>query len=305
MKAEINLTPTCSFFELNEPQGPISGRTWGTASEAQAIVLLVHGLGANSGWFEALARRLKVRGLFTVSYDQVGFGKRANQTFQGFEQWLNDLTVVYNHLKTQYKDKPIFVMGNSMGGVVTMAAGPKLHPAGIVLFSPGFDGFPETFKLGFRLKAMATALLSPSSLVKLPYSSDLVTRDEGARAFMDADPEGRFQVPAKMLLELLKLTIYTSKNAKSSPCPFLMLTSGVDRIVNNEVSSKIFDELHAPMKKRRHFQDAWHDLLFDPVIDEVADEVTNFVSQNLVQGAASKEATLNVASGTPLKPSRD
>ncbi len=287
MKAEINLTPTCSFFELNQPEGPITGRTWGTPSESQAIVLLVHGLGAHSGWFEAIARRLKVRGLFTVSYDQVGFGKRANQTFHGYEQWLDDLTSVYNHLKSQYKDKPIFIMGNSMGGVVAMAGGPKLHPQGLVLFAPGFAGFPETFKLGFRLKAMATALLAPNSLVDLPYGSDLVARDEAARTFMDADPDGRFKLPAKMLLELLRLTIYTNKNAKTSPSPVLMLTAGHDRIVNNEVSSKIFEQLVSPMKKRRHFKDAWHDLLFDPVIDEVADEVTNFVSANLTENALS------------------
>ncbi|MBX9770167.1 MAG: lysophospholipase, partial [Candidatus Obscuribacterales bacterium] len=142
-------------------------------------------------------------------------------------------------------------------------------------------------KLGFRLKAMATALLSPNSLVDLPYGSHLVARDEAARAFMDADPDGRFKLPAKMLLELLKLTIYTNKNAKTSPSPVLMLTAGHDRIVNNEVSSKIFEQLVSPSKKRRHFKEAWHDLLFDPVIDEVADEVTNFVSANLAESALS------------------
>ncbi|MBX9877118.1 MAG: lysophospholipase [Candidatus Obscuribacterales bacterium] len=287
MKPEINLTPTCSFFELNHKDGPITGRTWGTASDSPAIVLLVHGLGAHSGWFEAIGRRLKVRGLFAVSYDQVGFGKRASQEFQGYEQWLNDLEFVYNHLRYQHKDKPIFIMGNSMGGVVAMAGGPKLNPQGIILVAPGFDGYPETFKLGFRLKAMATALLSPNSLVDLPYRSDLVAREESARTFMDTDPDGRFSLPAKMLLGLLKLTIYSGKNAKSSPAPVLMLTAGVDRIVNNEVSTKVFDSLIAPAKKRRHFKEAWHDLLFDPVIDEVADEVTSFVNANLTQSAVS------------------
>lgn len=286
MKAEINLTPTCSFFELNQ-DGPITGRTWGTASDSPAIVLLVHGLGAHSGWFEAIGRRLKVRGLFAVSYDQVGFGKRADQEFLGYEQWLDDLASVYNHLKKQYKDKPIFIMGNSMGGVVAMAGGPKLNPQGLILVAPGFDGYPETFKLGFRLKGMATALLSPNSLIDLPYGSDLVARDEQARAFMDSDPDGRFKLPAKMLLGLLKLTIYTNKYAKSSPCPLLMLTAGVDRIVNNEVSTRVFDALEAPTKKRRHFKDAWHDLLFDPVIDEVADEVTSFINANLTQSSLS------------------
>jgi len=64
-----------------------------------------------------------------------------------------------------------------------------------------------------------------------------------------------------------------------------MFTSGVDRIVNNEVSTRVFDQLVAPNKKRSHIKEAWHDLMFDPEIDQVVDEVATFVSQNLLEKA--------------------
>ena len=63
MTTDINLTPTASLIQIakSDESGscpPITGRTWGTASECRAAALLIHGLGAHSAWFEALGRRL-------------------------------------------------------------------------------------------------------------------------------------------------------------------------------------------------------------------------------------------------------
>src|SRR5271155_2430231 len=99
---DINLHSTAACFEIETAPSDASGsvpnyklqaRSWGRASDCQAAVLLVHGLGAHSGWFEALARRLKVRNLFVLSYDQVGFGKRRQEKFTSGKQWFDDLAV--------------------------------------------------------------------------------------------------------------------------------------------------------------------------------------------------------------------
>jgi alpha-beta hydrolase superfamily lysophospholipase len=58
-----------------------------------------------------------------------------------------------------------------------------------------------------------------------------------------------------------------------------MMTAGVDRVVNNAVNERYFARLACPSKKRRHFEQAWHDLMFDPVIDELTDEVVSWMSE--------------------------
>ena len=123
MAADINLTPTASFFEINGSEHPGGGkfphgpsmpvRTWGSPGDCQSAALLIHGLGAHSGWFEALGRRLKVRRIFALSYDQLGFGKRQAEVFRTYQQWLADLTVAYNHLYSIIGSKPIYLMGNT------------------------------------------------------------------------------------------------------------------------------------------------------------------------------------------------
>lgn len=280
MISEINLTPTSSQSELALGGGePIPIRSWGSPKDCKAVALLVHGLGAHSGWFEALARQLKIRGFYSISYDLIGFGKRRNAPFWSYSQWLDDLIRIYDHLKEIHPDKQVYLMGNSMGGLLSLAATEFISPDGLVLFSPGFDGYPRTFTNRYRITTIVNALLRPEQEVGLPYGCDIVTRDQPTRNWIENDPDRRFRVPGKMMLELLKLSKNVLKNFKSMKAPVLMLTAGKDQIVSNSVNMTFFAALNAPHKKRIQFEDAWHDLMFDPVIDEVADEIVIWMDE--------------------------
>lgn len=244
------------------------------------MALLVHGLGAHSGWFEAFARQLKVRRIFAVSYDHVGFGKRRQEAFTSYTQWLDDLVRVFDYLKQTYTGKPVYVIGNSMGGLLSLVAAQYFQADGLVLLSPGFDGAPETFTWYYRAITILKAVVRPEMEVILPYDATLVTRDEGARAFINADEEGRFRVPGKYLLQLLHLSNAVKRTAHTVNAPVLMLTAGKDRIVHHKVNLRFFDKLTAPAKRHKHFADAWHDLMFDPQVDEVAEDVVEWMSQD-------------------------
>ncbi|MBI4532474.1 MAG: alpha/beta fold hydrolase [Candidatus Melainabacteria bacterium] len=281
MPSEINLTPTASLFEIGPTNEPITGRTWGTSSECRAVALLVHGLGAHSGWFEAMGRRLKVRRIYAMAYDQRGFGGRQGQAFFGYQQWLDDLTTVYSYLKTQATGRPIYLIGNSMGALITLMAANSLKPSGLVLSSPGFAGYPATFTIAFRIKAILMALLAPRSQVCLPYPDDFISRDASVKEWIGSDPQRRRLIPTIMLLELLKLTWKVSTQARIIECPVFMMTAGVEKIVNNKVNADYFERLICPEKKKLHLSEAWHDLMFDPAIDNVADEVVSFMSDCL------------------------
>jgi len=287
MPTEINLTPTASYLEIRPTgagsQATASGvpatellpaRTWGAANNCLSAALLVHGLGAHSGWFEALGRRLKVRRIFALAYDQVGFGKRRAEKFVSRQQWYDDLASAYAYLQTVVGNKPIFVMGNSMGAAVSLkvVADGLVKPAGLAMFSPGFDGHPDRFKLSYRLSTITKALMNPEEEVALPYTPDMVTRSESVRIWLNNDPDMRFSPTGKMLLELLKLSMSLPKVRKVD-CPVLMVTSGKDNIVDVKACKRLFDRLESPEKKSHVFSEAWHDLMFDPDIDELTDRL--------------------------------
>lgn len=285
MVTEINLTPTASYLDIACPATSpgaaatkLPARTWGTPKDCVAGAVLVHGLGAHSGWFEALGRRLKVRRIFALAYDQVGFGKRRQEKFCSKEQWFNDLSTAFAHARQMVGDKPIFIMGNSMGAAVSLkvVADGNIAPSGLIMFSPGFDGHPSTFRTTYRVSALLRACLKPDSDIDLPYTPDMVTRTEAVRAWLTNDPDRRFTPSGRMLIGVLKLSFDIAK-VKAINCPALMLTAGIDNIVDGKVSSRIFERLSAPRKDKRVFDEAWHDLMFDPVIEELSDQVADWI----------------------------
>jgi alpha-beta hydrolase superfamily lysophospholipase len=278
--SQINLEPTSTEFQMQCLTGPaLPARSWGNATNASAVALLVHGLGAHSGWFEAFAHELEIRGICSVSYDHAGFGKQKDVPFISYKQWLDDLVRVFDYLRASIPaGKPIFLVGNSMGGLLSLVAAEFIEPDGLVLLSPGFDGSPETFTTMYRLRTIVKALLWPDLELPLPYDARLVTRDKPTQAWINADPEGRFSVPGKHLLQLLHLSNATKHKAGRVKMPVLMLTAGQDKIVNNVVNRAFYAKLVAPSKKARHFDEAWHDLMFDPLVDEVAEEVVGWMS---------------------------
>lgn len=278
VNADINLTPTATLVDI----GTITGRSWGLVSESYAGVLLVHGLGGHSGWFEPLARRLKVRQIFALAYDQVGFGKRKTEVFSSSEQWLSDLIKVVRHLKALLGDKPIFLVGNSMGGLIALKALPSLSPAdiaGLTLLAPAFEGHPKTFPWHYKLNMLFKALLNPEQEYPLPYQIDAVTDQEAVKVWLKNEIDGDFHISGRMILSLLGLTQGLRFSNLNAGCPILMLTAGRDSLVDNRTNKYIYDRLLCPQKQQRLFGSAMHDLTLDPVIDQVADEIVSWIHQ--------------------------
>jgi alpha-beta hydrolase superfamily lysophospholipase len=291
MLDEINLTPTNSYIEITNNNDSILLRTWGNPNESKAIALLVHGLGAHSAWFEAFARLLKIEGIFVVSYDLVGFGKKRKHNFFSYSQWLDDLLTTYDYLKSLFIEKPIYILGNSMGALVSLAALSRIQPAimpnGIVLLSPGLNGNPKIFTFSYKAISITKALLNPESIIDLPYSVDLVVRDANIRSWLDNDPDRRFSIPGKMVLELLKLTKRV-EDLSSLPVPLLMMTAGNEFIVDNQKNIAYFNSLKAPQKDLLHFEQAYHDLVLDPEVDEVAKSFVSWQSQICLKDVISQ-----------------
>lgn len=282
---EIDLSPTSSFSPLQTSHGDVELRKWLPATEHSACALLVHGLGAHSGWFEAIGRRLSRNRLLAVSYDHVGFGTRRKTRLTSYTQWVDDLCAVYEHL-LRSQSKPVFMMANSMGALLAIAAlseNPELFYGkrggestlpGLALFSPGFDGYPQTFTLAYKIRAILSALVAPGALVKLPYGPEQIARDRYVQEWIAQDEGHLSSVPGSMLLELLKLSRkIDSLSPVELAVPVLMLTAGIERIVNPKVNQKFFEQLSAPGKQWKVYEESFHDLMFDPVLDAVVDEI--------------------------------
>lgn len=279
MPVEINLTPTCRFEDIGTQANPIKARRWSPSSFDYGA-LLMHGLGAHSGWFEPFAARLAQKGVDAFSYDQAGFGERMRTSPAHLSKtWNSDLDYVIRRYQEMMQDKPFFLMGNSMGAMValrwlcTTTDLPK-GLRGLVLFSPGFGGNPERFSLLYQLSALATAIFAPKKMVELPYEVSDITRHENVRQDLKADPKMMLSIEAGLGFELFSLTQDVSKLPKNLTLPLFLAMAGKEYIVDNKATLKYFEQVQTSSKTKFAYPEAFHDLMFDACQEQLIQDLT-------------------------------
>jgi acylglycerol lipase len=124
-------------------------RTWvqwhGDASrQPLGIILALHGFNDHSGGMALPGSGLSRRGYRVYAYDQRGFGRAPHRgIWPGSEQLIADLRTATHLLKARFPDQPLYLLGESMGGAVMMAASIEKDPPiadGMVLVAPAVWG---------------------------------------------------------------------------------------------------------------------------------------------------------------------
>lgn len=117
-------------------------RRW-LLARPRAIVIGVHGFNDYSNAFTGAGEYFKKRGIATYAYDQRGFGQSGERGIwagkNNLTRDLRDFTVL---IARRYPKTPVFIMGESMGGAVTLLtdAEEKLPVSGLVLVAPAVWG---------------------------------------------------------------------------------------------------------------------------------------------------------------------
>jgi len=124
----------------NEKQD-IMYRKWGLHSP-KAVFLLVHGLGGYSGRWQFLADFFLQHDISSYAIELRGFGptKGPRGHVASFDQYFEDISCLKNIISKENPDKKIFIIGESLGGLISFLAVAKAKKLfnGLILLSPAF-----------------------------------------------------------------------------------------------------------------------------------------------------------------------
>jgi alpha-beta hydrolase superfamily lysophospholipase len=112
---------------------------WGDNEHPQAVVLALHGFNDYRNAFATLGPFLATQGILTYAYDQRGFGATALRGLWGGEERLiSDMRMLSRLVRDRHPEVPFFLVGESMGGAVLMAAASATGKptAGVILIAP-------------------------------------------------------------------------------------------------------------------------------------------------------------------------
>lgn len=153
-------------------------RTWMPADVApKAIVVALHGFNDYSKFFDKPGTWLAGRGIASYAFDQRGFGMTPDRGYwPGSEAMAADLASFARLVASRHPGRPLYLLGDSMGGAVTLVAmtGPQardLAPrvAGVVLVAPAVWGratmpWYQRWALALGVRIMPGVRLTPRGL---------------------------------------------------------------------------------------------------------------------------------------------
>lgn len=146
-----------SFVSYDGTRLPL--RSWIAPDRSRAVIIAVHGFNDYSNFITDPALWFSEHNLSVYAYDQRGFGNAPKRGFwPGKEAYAEDLQALIQAIKTRYPDKPLFLLGESMGAavVLNMLASRKISVEGVILAAPavrGWDAMPWWQRWGVKAAA--------------------------------------------------------------------------------------------------------------------------------------------------------
>ncbi|MGE5503447.1 MAG: lysophospholipase [Actinomycetota bacterium] len=122
-------------------------RAWLPKGRTDAVILALHGMNDYSHAFDGPGTFLSRHGIAVYAYDQRGFGKGPHPGYwSDGADMAADLLTAARLVAARHPGKPLFLLGESMGGAVAMlaAAGhPPPEIKGVILSAPAVWGRAE------------------------------------------------------------------------------------------------------------------------------------------------------------------
>jgi alpha-beta hydrolase superfamily lysophospholipase/tetratricopeptide (TPR) repeat protein len=233
---------------LRMPTPDAPGLVWCDPSvPRKGILICVHGLSLHHGAYQDFAERMAPEGYTVIAFDIRGFGSY-NQAYGAeevdFDSCVDDLQSVIKVMRHDNPGIPIFLLGESMGGAISLRVASKHETLldGLIASVPAGKRFDDT---GMKFQ-VAKHLLKKRSR---PF--DIGTRvvrqattDPELKSKWSEDPMVRLNMSPKELLRFQKLcsrNMESAANIKS--IPVIVFQGMNDKLIRPDGTLQVFHAL--------------------------------------------------------------
>jgi len=254
------------YFEGFE-EGKMFYQYWLPDSGVIKVYLIaIHGWATHSDRIAVPAKYFTEKGFAVYSFDLRGHWRNAGE-LKGYivsmKHIQKDLELFYNIVAEDAKDKNIFLMGHSLGGLVVIKYALE-HPEllGIMISSPWL-GLAVKLSFGKKVaKAISPlmAKLAPKFQIENPIIQEDMTSDPEILKEHIEDPEKIGSMVTKTFVEINKTIKNVFKNVKNLNVSCLIMQAGDERLVSREKTEAFYEKIDFEDKKFILYEDFLHEL---------------------------------------------
>jgi alpha-beta hydrolase superfamily lysophospholipase len=258
-------------------------QSWRPAGPTRAVLINVHGLGDHSGLYATLVEHFTTRGIAVYAPDVRGNGRSPGQRgyVERWEEYLEDLERFIAVVRQEEPDRPMFLLGNSLGGLIVLDY--ALHSPegirGVIAASPplGRLGVPAPLLALGRVFSR----IWPRFSVRTGMDLSGLARDPVVLQTVLADPLFHRVGTARLSTEVAAAIARVQAAAPRFPLPLLVLHGSADRMVPPEGSRAFVARVGHPDRELREYPGAYHVLFADLDYERVLTDVEQWIVARL------------------------
>jgi alpha-beta hydrolase superfamily lysophospholipase len=244
---------------------PLHLYCWPPAGAPRGVLLATHGHGEYTLKYTHVAEALNAGGYAYCGYDTRGHGRSGGPRghVPRYEAFLSDLHQVREAVEEMFPALPLFLLGHSLGGQITLAYLIERQPsiAGAVVSAPWLRPIftPPAWKMMLArvLSGAAPAFQQDTGLdAAVPMTHDEVLKN--------AYPEPHLShslMSARLGMEALARGEAVFQRAAEVRAPLLLLHGEADGVFAASDSQAFFERVGAPDKTFRIYPGLYHEIL--------------------------------------------
>lgn len=249
----------------------------------RATVVIAHGLGEHSGRYAHVAEALVAADLAVYALDHRGHGRSEGKRacIDDHVYAVEDIDTLVNSARREQKARasgnPVFLLGHSMGGALSLAYALR-HPRkldGLMLSGPAvsLDGLPKPM---VPISKLLARHLPGIGLFKVDPA--LVSRDPDMVAAYADDPlNAHGKIPVKTLGEIIRLVEGLPARLPSLTLPLLIQHGSDDKLAGVSGSQQVIDTVASTDKTLKVYDGLYHEI-FNELPDARAEVIGDLIS---------------------------
>ncbi len=278
--------------ELNHHQGNLKlsdtnelfYQYWLPKGTPRAALVVAHGVAEHSGRYMNLVNNLVPQGYAVYSLDHLGHGRSTGKRVyvNRFHDYVDGLDLYMDRVREWQPDLPIFLVGHSMGGLISTAflLEHQAKLSGAILSGPGVK-IPDTISQATIMAARFFSFLFPKMGIQQIEAKGISQDPAVVKAYEDDPLVFSGKITARLGAELLNTCGHVMENAGDITLPILILQGTADTIVDPTGAQNLYEKVESSDKTLTFYQDFFHEIFNEPDHKRVFEDVHTWLKARI------------------------
>lgn len=254
------------------------------AEERDRVIIIAHGLSEHSGRYVHVAERFAKAGYHVYSQDHRGHGRSsgARQYIDRDTHFITDLKQHYDRIRRKHRDAQIYMLGHSMGSVISLQFVLTYPDAIEALTVTGTaTDVSSTVPTPVRFLGNLVNRMGKGLPISAPGGSEILTRDPDMQQWTDDDALiYRGWTKTGIAGYILDMGEQIQARASEITLPILIMHGEADELTPLSGSQIMFDRVRSEDKTLKIWKEMRHEVLNELEREAVMDLLVDWFDQH-------------------------